>query len=128
MNSCALSNTFDYIKYIRKKHFCFVGHQLIFISGPVVVSPSSTITFHVYLSNQNILNVEWWKIKGQSQKQLVPDNEKYKSIYEGNNIYKFEITTAKPEDSGTYHCIANNMKSNTLYVYVNGKYIHIFYV
>lgn len=116
------------IRHIFEKQFRFVEEQLIFISGPVVVSPSSTITIHVYLSNQNILDVKWWIIRGQSKKELILDNEKYKFVPEEDNIYKFEITTAKPEDSGAYQCIADNMKSNTLYVYVNGKYIHLSYV
>lgn len=100
---------------------------MIFISGPVVVSPSDTITFHVYLSSQHISNVQWWKIKGLSKIEVEFDNVRYKLIKEGDNIYKFEITNAKSEDSGSYQCIADNMKSNTIYVYVNGKYIYLCY-
>lgn len=93
--------------------------QMIFISGPVVVSPSDTINFHVCMSSQTISNIQWWKINGVSKIEVEFDNVKYKLTKEGDNIYEFEITNAKSEDSGSYQCTADNMKSNTIYVYVN---------
>lgn len=102
----------------------FVEGEMIFISGPVVVSPSETITFHAFLPNQKISNMKWWKIKDQSKKEVEIDRKKYLEIKEGNNICRFEIVSAEKEDSATYQCIADNMKSNTINVHVDGKFIH----
>lgn len=99
-----------------------VEGEMIFISGPVVVSPSETITFHAFLPDQNVSNVKWWKIKDQSKKEVEIGSGKYSVIYEGDNINRFEIFNAEKEDSATYQCIADNMKSNTIYVHVDGKF------
>lgn len=97
---------------------------MIFISGPVVVTPLETITFHAFLPNQKISNIKWWKIKDQSKKDVEIGSEKYSVICEGDNIYKFEIFSAEKKDSAAYQCIADNMKSNMINVHVDGKYIH----
>lgn len=97
---------------------------MIFISGPVVVSPSETITFHAYLPNTNLSDVEWWKIKDQSNKEVKITSKKYSVLNEGGNIYRFEIFNAEKKDSAAYQCIADNMKSNTIYVCVDGKLIY----
>lgn len=102
----------------------FVEDQIIFISGPVVVLPSETITFHALLPNQNFSNMKWWKIKDQSKREVETGSGKYSLINEGNNIYRFEIVNAEKEDCAAYQCIADNMKSNTIYVHVDGKYIY----
>lgn len=98
---------------------------MIFISGPVVVSPTETITFHTFLPNQNFLNMKWWKIKDQSRREVDIGSGKYSVINEGNHIYRFEIVNAEKEDSAAYQCTADNMKSNTINVHVDGKCIHL---
>lgn len=102
----------------------FVEGQLIFITGPVVVLPSETIIFHVFLPNQNCSNINWWKIKDQSKRRVETGSGKYSVIQEVNNIYRFEIVTAEKEDSAAYQCTADNMKSNMINVHVDGKYIY----
>lgn len=102
----------------------FVEDQMIFMSGPVVVSPSETITFHAFLPNQKISKIKWWKIKDQSKKEVEIGSEKYLLLNEGGNIYRFEIVNAEKEDSAAYQCITDNMKSNMIYVNVDGKCIH----
>lgn len=97
---------------------------MIFISGPVVVSPSETIIFHVFLPNQSISKIKWWRIKDHSIKELKIDSEKYLVIIEGDNRYRFEIVNAEKDDSARYQCTADSMKSNTINVHVDGKYIY----
>lgn len=101
-----------------------VEGQMSFISGPVVVSPSDTIIFHAFLPNQKISNIKWWKIKDQTKKDVEIGSEKYSVICEGDNIYRFEIINAEKEDSAAYQCTADDMKSNTINVHVDGKYIY----
>lgn len=98
--------------------------QMIFISGPVVVLPSETITFHVFLPNENFSNMKWWKMKDQSKREVETGSGKYSVIKQGDNIYRFEIVNAEKEDGAAYQCTVDNMKSNTINVYVDGKYIH----
>lgn len=98
--------------------------QMIFISGPVVVLPSETITFHVFLPNENFSNMKWWKTKDQSKGEVETGSGKYSVIKQGDNIYRFEIVNAEKEDGAAYQCTVDNMKSNTINVYVDGKYIH----
>lgn len=97
---------------------------MIFLSGPVVVTPNKTITFHVNLPNQNFSNMKWWKIKDQSKREVEIGIGKYSVINEGCNVYRFEIVNADKEDTATYQCTADDMKSNTINVYVDGKYTH----
>lgn len=103
----------------------FVEGQIILLSGPVVVLPSDTIIFHAFLPNQNFSNMKWWKIKDQSKREVEIVRRKYSEINEGYNIYRFEIFNAEKEDSAAYQCTADNMKSNTINVYVDGKYMHL---
>lgn len=102
----------------------FVEGEMIFISGPVVVLPSDTIIFHAFMPNQNFSNMKWWKIKDQSNKEVEIGGGKYSVIYEGGNIYRFKIFNAEKEDSAAYQCSADNMKSNTIYVHVDGKFVY----
>lgn len=103
----------------------FVEGEIILLSGPVVVLPSDTIIFHAFLPNQNFSKMKWWKIKDQSKREVEIDSEKYLEINEGYNIYRFEIFNAEKEDSAAYQCTTDNMKSNTINVYVDGKYMHL---
>lgn len=99
----------------------FVEGEMIFLSGPVVVTPNETITFHAFLPNQNFSNMKWWKIKDQSKREIEIGigNTKYVELND-----RFEIFNADKEDSATYQCTADDMKSNTINVYVDGKYTH----
>lgn len=96
---------------------------MIFISGPVVVTPSETITFHAHMPGRGISNMKWWKIKEQSKKVLEIDNKKY-CIYQMKDKIRFEITLADEDDSAAYQLSWKSKKSNRINVYVDGKYIH----
>lgn len=102
----------------------FVEGQMVFISGPVVVAPSETITFHTFIPHQTVSNIKWWKIKDQSKKEVETGSEKYSLKSKGDGIYVFEIVNADKEDSAAYQCTTDDMKSNTINVLVNGKYTH----
>lgn len=97
---------------------------MIFITGPVVAEPLETITFHAFLSNQKMSNIKWWKIKDQSKIRVETVSGKYFLKSKGDNIYILEIFNAEKEDSAAYQCTADSMKSNTINVRVDGKYIH----
>lgn len=97
---------------------------MIFISGPVVVLPSETITFHVFLPNEHFSNMKWWKMKDQSKREVETGSGKYSVKKQEDNIYRFEIVNAEKEDGAAYQCTVDNMKSNTINVYVDGKYIY----
>lgn len=89
-----------------------------------MVTPNKTITFHAFLPNQNFSNMKWWKIKDQSKSEINIGNGKYSDINKRCNIYRFEIFNADKEDSATYQCTADDMRSNTINVYVDGKYTY----
>lgn len=111
--------TFVVLKFV----LFFVVSQMFFMSGPVVVSPSETITFQSCQYNQDLSNIKWWMIKDHSIKEIKPDNTKY--LYQKkDNIKRFEITIAEKDDSATYQFSLNNMRSNKISVHVDGKYIH----
>lgn len=100
---------------------------MIFISGPVVVAPSETITFHANLPGREISNAKWWKIKDQTKKELEVNNNNFKyCIYQTEDKIRFEITSAEKEDSAAYQLSWNTRKSNRINVHVDGKYIHLF--
>lgn len=114
----------DIISGVLKFVLLFVVSQMFFMSGPVVVSPSETITFQSYQSNQDLPNTKWWMIKDQSIKEINPDNKKY--LYQKkDHIQRFQISIAEKEDSATYQFSLDNMKSNKISVHVDGKYIHL---
>lgn len=98
---------------------------MIFISGPVVVTPSKTITFDAYLPGQGIFNAKWWKIKDQSKKLLEVDDKKY-CIYQMKDKIRFEITLADKDDSAAYQLSWKTKKSNRINVHIDGKYIYLF--
>lgn len=97
---------------------------MIFISGPVVVTPSETITFHACMPGRRISNVKWWKIKDRSKKVLEADCKKY-FIYQMKDIICFEIMQADKDDSATYQLSWKSKKSNRINVHIDGKYIHL---
>lgn len=81
--------------------FIFVVRQMIFISGPVVVSPSETINFQAFLPDKQFSNARWWKITKQSTTEIQPDTKKYLT-YQKNNIHAIEIINAEKGDSAAY--------------------------
>lgn len=92
--------------------------KMIFISGPVVVTPSETITFHAYLPGKKISNAKWWKIKDQSKKILEVNDEKY-CIYQMKDKLRFEITLADEDDSAAYQLSWKTKKSNRINVHID---------
>lgn len=101
--------------------FVFVVRQMIFISGPVVVSPSETINFQAFLPDKQFSNAKWWKITKQSTTEIQPDTKKYLT-YQKNNIHAIEIIDAEKGDSAAYQFSLDNMKSNKIHTFVDGKY------
>lgn len=101
--------------------FVFVVRQMIFISGPVVVSPSETIHFQAFLPDKQFSNAKWWKITKQSTTEIQPDTKKYLT-YQKNNIHAIEIINAEKGDSAAYQFSLDNMKSNKIHTFVDGKY------
>lgn len=71
----------------------------------------------------NISNAVWWKIKDKSTKVLKVDDRKY-CLSQMKKKMRFEITLADKEDSAAYQLHWKTMKSNKIYVHVDGKYIH----
>lgn len=99
---------------------------MIFISGPVLVSPTTVFKFQAYLSDQTS-NGKWWKIKYGTTEEIKIDNKKYFTYYKGN-IREIEINNAEKEDSATYQFSLNNIKSNMIYTLVDGKYSKLSYL
>lgn len=81
--------------------FFFVVRQMIFISGPVVVSPSETINFQAFLPDRKFSIAKWWKITKQSTTEIQPDTKKY-LLYQRNKIHAIEIINAEKGDSAAY--------------------------
>lgn len=99
---------------------------MIFISGPVVVTPSETITFDAHMPCRGLSNVKWWKIKDQSKKVLEVDGIKYCMCQMKEKIC-FEINLADKDDSAAYQLSWKSKKSNRIYVNIDGKYIHLLF-
>lgn len=98
---------------------------MLFISGPVVVSPLETITFQADLPNRGNMNARWWKIKDQSKEEIQHDNQKYRIIYQTNDTVCLEIFWADKEDSAAYQLSLGKRRSYKINVFVNGKYVHL---
>lgn len=113
-NVCCLKLT------MFKKILFFVEDKFIFISGPVMVSPSDDIDFLVHLPQKSHGIPRWWKIKDQSIKEIEFISKKY-SYRNENRIHRMKITKATIEDSAEYQFSLGNKKSNKIYVYINGK-------
>lgn len=99
---------------------------MLFISGPIVVSPLETITFQANLPRRGNMNARWWKIKDQSKEEL-EDDQKYRIIYQTNDTVCFEIFWADKEDSAAYQLSLGKRRSNKINVLVDGKYVHLLY-
>lgn len=103
------------------RDFFFVVRQMIFISGPVVVSPSETINFQAFLPDRKFSIAKWWKITKQSTTEIQPDTKKY-LVYQRNKIHAIEIINAEKGDSAAYQFSLDTMKSNKIHTFVDGKY------
>lgn len=99
----------------------FVVRQMIFISGPVVVSPSETINFQAFLPDK-----QFWMQGGERKRnnQQQKYSQTLKNIWhiKKNNIHAIEIINAEKGDSAAYQFSLDNMKSNKIHTFVDGKY------
>lgn len=93
--------------------------EMLFISGPVVVSPLKRITFQAYLPGREKMNAKWWKIKDHTKEELEDDNQKYHINYQSNNIVCLEIFWADQEDSAAYQLSLGKRRSNRINVCVD---------
>lgn len=95
--------------------------QMFFVSGPVVVSPSDTITFQLYLPipTDSKINIKWWKIKDQPIQEIKCGIKKYLYVQKDNHMHIFEITNAETEDSATYYFSFGGKASNKISVHVD---------
>lgn len=101
--------------------------EMLFISGPVVVFHSETITFQAYLPSRGNMSAKWWKINDQSKEELKNDKQKYHINYQTNDKVCFEIFWADKEDSAAYQLSLGKRRSNKINVRVDGKYVHLSY-
>lgn len=98
---------------------------MFFVSGPVVVSPTKTISFQLCLPNGDRQNIKWWKIKDHSIKEITCGISKYLYGPVKDDLHTFEITDAETEDSATYYFTFKDRASNKICVLVDGKYVFI---
>lgn len=74
--------------------FFLEASQMIFISGPVVVSTGGVIKFQTqFTADQNYLNAKWLRCKRNQKKEITFENTKY-FIYNSSKEIKtqtFEI-------------------------------------
>lgn len=101
---------------------------MIFVAGPVVVSPADTIMFATVfepLSNPIFSNTRWFKIRNSLKTEILDDNKKFlitNSSTDGK-IKKMQITDAGEEDSGGYQLLFANTMSNLIHTFVDGMYL-----
>lgn len=98
---------------------------MIFISGPVVVSPSDNIKFlTMFTSNQNCRNAKWFKIKKSSKKEIDFGSTKYiiSNTSDGTKTQYFDVVHAGEEDSTGYQLILDGFTSNMINTFVDGMY------
>lgn len=98
---------------------------MIFISGPVVVSPSRKIEY-MTMSQQDLSNSKWLKIK-HSFAEEIQFNGLSTFIYNlpttgDTRCQKIEIINAGKDDTAAYRMQINNMKSNKINTLVDGIY------
>lgn len=100
---------------------------MIFISGPVVVSPSRNIEY-MTMSQQDLSNTKWLRIKqSHACAEELQFNDISKCIYNvpptgDTRCQKIEIINACKDDTAAYQMQINNMKSNTINTFVDGIY------
>lgn len=105
--------------------FLIVASQMIFISGPVVVSPGDNMTFlTIFTPNQNCLNARWFKIKKYSKKEIDLGSTKYivTNTSDGTKIQAFEVVHTGEEDSAGYQMTIDDFRSNMINTFVDGMY------
>lgn len=94
--------------------------NMVFISGPVAVSPKGKINFQAYKSDKKFSKAKWWKIRNNSAEELMADTTKY-LMYQKNNIHEIEILDANEEDCGAYQFSLDEIRSNKIYTTVDGS-------
>lgn len=107
--------------------FClfFVVSKLIFISGPVVVSPADVITFQTrFKSHQSYSKAKWFRFKGNVKEELNDDMVKYdiSNTSDGTGRQTLTVATAGEDDSAGYQLSLDNIMSNKINTLVNGMY------
>lgn len=98
---------------------------MLLISGPAVVSPLETITFQTVLPDKRFSQAKWWKVTEQSTTEIQFGAEKYLT-YQKNKTLVFEIVNADEGDSAAYQFSLDNMKSNKIHTFVDGKYFKLY--
>lgn len=110
----------DFGKRKRSQKLVLESELIIFISGPVVVSPAATIHYQADISNQNFLNGKWWKIKKGSTIEIEFNSSKYFSYQKDDiQIHEMEIIQAEEDDSAKYQFLADNIQSNMITTFVD---------
>lgn len=98
---------------------------MVFISGPVVVSPNDNIKFlTMFTSTQNCLNAKWFKIKEGSEKEIDFGSTKYiiSNTSDGTKTQAFDVVLAGEEDSAGYQLTIGGFRSNMINTFVSGMY------
>lgn len=98
---------------------------MVFISGPVVVSPNDNIKFlTMFTSNQNCFNAKWFKIKEGSEKEIDFGSTKYiiSNTSDGTKTQAFDVVLAGEEDSAGYQLTIGGFRSNMINTFVSGMY------
>lgn len=106
--------------------YIFSARNMIFISGPVAVFPSSTIAFQTcLLSHERCSNPQWLKIKNNFVKEIKADTKKYFIMRSTGLSFseRLEIAAAGEGDSATYQLSFGNIKSNKIKTFVDGMFI-----
>lgn len=99
---------------------------MLLISGPAVVSPFETITFQTVLPDKKRFSqAKWWKVTEQSTTEIQFGTEKYLT-YQKNKTLEIEIINADKGDSAAYQFSLDNMKSNKIHTFVDGKYFKLY--
>lgn len=101
---------------------------MIFVAGPVVVSPADTIMFATVfepLSNPIFSNTRWFKIRNSLKTEILNDNKKHLITNSSTDrkIQRMEITNAEEEDSGGYQLLFANTTSNLIHTFVDSMYL-----
>lgn len=99
---------------------------MLFISGPVLVSPLETITFQANLTGLANMNAMWWKIKDHKKERIKHANQKYHITYQSTDKVSLDIFWADEEDSAAYQLSLGKRRSNKINVCVDGKYVNLF--
>lgn len=96
---------------------------MLLISGPAVVSPLETIKFQTVLPDKGFSQAKWWKVTEQSTTEIQFGTEKYLTCPKNKTL---KIVNADKGDSAAYQFSLDNMKSNKIHTFVDGKYFKLY--